>query len=185
MKTDIPVELLPYPTLPTEAEVQAFEATLGFALPNAYRRFLLSYNGPEIVRPEETKPDTGYKLCFCAEPIDKELADTDFYGPEGFWDVNQFFGLLRQPGKYGDLMEIYRNLVGDMPRELLPIANQYNNAKYFLCLNGARRGEVLFTSHATHNKSYDGETVTQADYVCVAKSFEQMLEKLAWHTFVY
>lgn len=176
--------ILPYENLPTESDVQAFEAEFGYTLPSDYRQFLLTYNGGKFQTPQNALDDD-LSLCFPGEPVGQDLADVKFHAPRNLWDIALFHGLLRKPGKYGDLRELYHFFNEVAPTELLPIASQIGNAKYFLCVDGPRRGMILFTSYETHRKNEDEEPIDQSDYVCVAKSFSAMFEGLGWRTIKY
>lgn len=171
--------ILPYENLPTETDLQAFEAEIGYRLPEDYRQFLLAYNGGRFPEPENAL-EQGIALCFPGETISPELAEIDYYAPGNLWDIALFHGLLRQPGDYGDVGKLYGIRVKAMPPELLSIASQMANAEYFLCLDGERRGEILFSSYETHRKYREDEPITQADFVCVAKSFSTLLQGLDW-----
>lgn len=171
--------ILPYENLPTETDLQVFETDIGYRLPDDYRQFLLIYNGGRFPQPENAL-EQGIALCFPGETIGPELAEIDYYAPGNLWDITPFYGLLRQPGDYGDIAELHTVRFKEMPPELMAIASQMGNSQYFLCLDGERRGQILFSSYETHRKYREDEPITQADFVCVAKSFSTLFQGLNW-----
>jgi hypothetical protein len=168
--------LEPHPIALTEDDVAQFESEFGFALPCDYRAFLLQYNGGVIRAPTEE-----LTLGFLAEehlplsPADRQIA------PKGFWNVALFHGLKRRPHDYGDVREIVAVMRDwDHPVELLPIASSLGNFKYFLCVDGPRRDQILVAGETWQGKWADDMTVTQDDYFCLCMSFAAMIDTLTF-----
>ena len=171
------MRLDPYPVALPPSELEAFEAEFGFRLPDDYRAFLLSHNGG-VLRREDEDEIAGFPAR-AEPPLDPEGQER--IAPGGFWDVQMLFGLLRPPGRYGDLREIYPTTRDwDHPDELLPIACQSSNVKYFLCAAGPRTGQILLAADRYLDRRADGETITPDDYHRLCGSFAEMRDGLEW-----
>jgi len=172
--------LLPRPVLPSRDEVRAFEVELGFDLPDDYRAFLLGCDGGVLQDPGAAGGEEAY-VAFRAEAVPPLPEEDGWIAPDGFWDIAVFYGLLRPPGEYGSLREVRQAMRDwDHPDELLPIASQLGGATYFLCLAGARRGQVLFPGAAFLEARAEGQPIIPANYHRLTESFRDLLSGLDW-----
>lgn len=174
------VEIIPDQVLLSEREVVEFEEAIGFGLPASYRSFLMEFNGGEFPKPSLVQ-DKYWDLGFYAHPAPPLEEMEAFISPDNFWDLAIMHGLKRGPERYGDLLDIYNTMRNwNHPAELLPIASQLGNAKYFLCLSGPKVGTILLAGRQYVEKYNDDETITPHDYHLLLPSFESLLERLEW-----
>lgn len=168
----------PYETLLTEGDVAAFEQEMGFTLPGGYRDFLLQTNGARFPVPDGGK-EFEWSLGFQASPA--VPGSGHGVGEPYVWNLGLMHGLLRKPGKYGDLRIIYRDMLNweHLP-ELLPIASEMDNSKLFLCMDGPYRNALMIAGEQYVEKYNAEESITPEDYLMLASSFEEFLGRLEW-----
>ncbi|MDQ8726498.1 SMI1/KNR4 family protein [Bradyrhizobium sp. LHD-71] len=164
----------------TDNDIGEFERDIGYAMPPRYRAFLLRYNAAKFPPPRLDSPD-GWQLGLYTEPQPPLTAAEAWVNPDGFWDLQLMHGLLRDPRRYGDLRNIYRVMrEWNHPGELLPIASQCSNGKYFLCLDGPRKNSILIAGERYLGKYNDDEIITPDDYHMIAESFDDLIARLEW-----
>ncbi|WP_454850086.1 SMI1/KNR4 family protein [Rhizobium binxianense] len=168
----------PHETLLTEGDVAAFEQEIGFRLPDGYRDFLLQTNGAKFPVPNGGK-EYDWSLGLHVDPTPP--GGGDGIGEPYFWTLGPMHGLLRKPGRYGDLRLIYRDMLNweHLP-EMLPIASEMDNSKLFLCMDGPCRNALMIAGERYVEKYNAEERITPEDYLMLASSFEEFLERLEW-----
>jgi hypothetical protein len=139
------------------ADIRAYEARAGFALPVDYAAFLLNHNGAEPYPGEFVHPDSG--------PDELSI------------QLEGFSGIDPRAGPTGDGRGPYKvdrtyNHPLDGTRRLLPINGDGSNGCLFLEVSGPYVGSVTYHDDFTH-ESYDAER-----YVRVAESFAWFLASL-------
>jgi hypothetical protein len=107
----------------TDADVSAFEATIGATLPNDYRVFLLEVNGGRTA-------DTAVKFPLRA----------------GHRSNLNSLRSLNDPKSARNLAEANDNIRRGwgLPRELLAIGSDDGGAAICLCIHGEHRGEIWY-----------------------------------------
>ena len=139
-----------------EPAVASLEATLGYALPPSYRRFLLAENGGEPVNPVFHTSRAG----------------------EGYSDsaVRYFFSIADKSTfslKYK--YEIYSG-AGRIAKEMLPIATDAGGNLVVLAITGEQAGRVFFWNHEVEGLA-DNSASTE-HLASVANSFEEFCDGL-------
>jgi SMI1 / KNR4 family (SUKH-1) len=169
---------------PSEAEVIAFEREIGFALPAAYRTFLLTHNGGKFPHLVSVTPDpeaegqVHWYLEFDGRAEPPVLGHEDRFILRGLYCLCH---ARRDPIR--DLRDVYKvSLEWAHPRELLPIGHDPGNHQCFLCLSGPRNGAILLAAAAYGEKYVQEqyEAITPDDYPLLAESFESFLAALQW-----
>lgn len=136
----------------TEAELQQFEAEIGYRLPDEYRRFLLKYNGG--------KPDP-------------KTFNVNIDGFQTFTSVTRFAGLTKPD--YCGFDRLLKTYTGRIPRNLLPIACELSVDLICISIAGDDYEKVYLWDHNWE------VTEGEPDYSNVhhiADSFEEFLEQL-------
>lgn len=146
----MPVDLYKRGPAIADADVAAFEARIGRALPPDYRAFLLAYNGGRpnfhVIRNPETG-DLGVKI---------------FYG---IWDKEYF-----------DIDDEYQTMRDRWPYRLVSIAiDDYGN-RFCLSLGPQDYGSIYWWDH--EEEAEDGEKPTELNLYPVASSFAELWERM-------
>lgn len=132
----------------TNEDIEAFEATFHFTLPQAYRQFLLQYNGG---MPGENIFD-----------YQDEYALTSS-------TVRLFLTLGLGPDSLGHYLEIYASRI---PQNALPIA--YDDGGNLICLIFESQGtSVVFWNH-----EQEGEEFEKTVFFFVSENFEAFCQGL-------
>lgn len=137
--------------------IKRFEKIIGTNLPNDYIEWLFKYNGGKPVI-ERT-----YKFI---EPIDKN----ELYG-----GVNYFYALYN--GDACNLEKTYNTLLGRMPNEMIPIANDSCGNKICLGIKGQSRNKVYFWDHENEVMNENEEPWWKNVYL-IANTFTDFINKL-------
>jgi hypothetical protein len=163
----------PNQSLPTIADVDAFEAKIGYKLPSDYREFLLQFNADW---PEYPKTDND-ELCLGFDVPLEVQADVgkDYFLFSGFNKLRQ------NPDGYG-VLEVYKVTTHDWGHltELLPFARTAGGTHLFICLAGPNTGGIYIASYEYTYKREQGLDLTVEDYCKIASSFTAFMEMLQW-----
>ena len=169
------IEINPHNIALSRADIDLFEAELGFTLPDDYKAFLLRYNAGGIEERQWQSPG------FYAKPVPPLAEDERWIAPDDFWDIALFHGLNLPETEYGDLRDIGPVMVGwGHAAELLPIASRYDGAKYVLDCGASRRGAVLLAGADRGSERSNEEPVAMGDYHMLCRSFTELLEGLRY-----
>jgi len=145
---------------PDPAEVAAVEQALGVALPACYRQFLDVANGGTLDHYSVRVPPTpeGEVLCF---------GDVFYPGRDGHGEYG--YGTL-----LGELREHRRSL--DLPREVLPIAQDGGGSTVYLDLTEKGAGRIVALVHGL--PAWTGSSRQQDAFVELAPSFDAYVDLL-------
>ena len=100
----------------------AFEAHLGAVLPADYRQFLLAHNGGDFLPDQIILPGRS----------------------EPYAAIGSAFGLY--DGPYA-LETVFRNVVGEVPADLLPFAEDAGGNLFCVGIRGAHYGRIYYWDH--------------------------------------
>lgn len=154
----------PMPAGPTtDAQIKAFEASIGHSLPSDYRDFLLHYNGG---RPEPDAfilpTDFGDQenIVFCLFPMQDLSINPVVENIEELrtWPLHCAWNDLQN-----DLINLYEI---QLDASLLPIGTDGSSNYFCLVLTGTNRGGIVFLDHET------------AEQIILASSWSAFLESL-------
>jgi len=143
-----------------ERRVAEFEKTIGHALPEGFKRFLLQVNGcvPATSHRTVTLPSGTHTLLQV------------LYG----LDANDSWMNLEER-----LEGMRRREEGAYPLEALPVGNDGFGNKFTLAIAGERRGEVFFQAlDAVPDRRQDTEWYRTRQFIQIADSFDAFLESL-------
>ncbi|MBZ9560089.1 SMI1/KNR4 family protein [Halomonas coralii] len=135
------------------------EDELGHALPEAYKSFLLKYNGGV--------PLESY--------IDFEAEKLKLPGDE----IKKFYGLNAKPAN--DILHKMKEIGCNLPAGLIFIANTHGGNFFLLSLREDSYGEVFYKDHELEDKSpFDPENGTLPESTAkVSRAFREPLNKSA------
>lgn len=138
----------------SETDITQVEARVGWSLPEAYRVFLLIFNGG---RPEPS----------------------DFSVPQWHYQaslVNDFSGII--PGRYNDIEKNIEILGYRLPNGFIPIADDPGGNAILLSLHGPTRGKVYFWDHENEPNEYTDDVRDYPNIYLVADDFISFLHML-------
>lgn len=138
----------------SEEQVKAFEAKIGYPLPEDYRAFLLQHNGGE---PEY--PNFQFHLLLDGETL------------LGEDHIQDFFGL--------DLLQWeYDTLFRRIPKNLLAIASDWSGSVVCISLYGEDKGKIYLWDVEIEEEILEGEEPTYYNVWWAADSFTEFLNGL-------
>jgi hypothetical protein len=142
----------PYGAL-SESRLKAFEEELGVRLPDAYREFLLRFNG-------------GRWKSRIFRVSDKE----------GESEVHHVYGLHEGPD-FSRLDRAWESLRGTIPPSVIPIADDPGGNKICLGIGGSDRAKVFFCEHEWA-RNERGEAIQKYALSQISGSFEDFVAGL-------
>lgn len=149
--------------------IKELETNLGCSLPDDYRTFLLTYNGP-YHEPLDPDDDPDRLIGFEAQPSPP--------APAEFWSIDIFPAVSRAEGSY-TIYNLYKaGLDWNHLKELLPIVRLHGHGRVFLCVNGPQKGGVFMVGDKWLEKYNQSETITIDDYQKITASFTDFLSMI-------
>lgn len=139
----------------TEAELVNFEEKIGHALPPAYRKFILTYNGGEPNPYYFKVPNWKYKQSL----------------------VNQLKG-IDPGGSYVDLEEVNELLAGRLPDNFIAIGDDPGGNMILTGLEGASKGKIYFFDHENEPDDADGKLESYPNIYFLADDFDTFITNL-------
>lgn len=139
----------------TEKELTKFEKQIGFALPTAYRKFIIVYNGGNPSPNYFTIPEWHYQQSF----------------------VTEFKGIDPR-SEYVDLVEAIELLEDRLPKRFIPIAGDPGGNYILLSLSGPTRGKIYFWDHENEPENYTENLADYPNIYWLADDFEDFLNNL-------
>lgn len=141
----------------TDADITAFEASLGVGLPGDYRAFLLDVNGGRT-----GDEATSFRI---------RRDSTNLNGLHSLNHPDDLFDL----GERNDLIR------DDLPPDLLAVGNDDGGSRICLCIRGEHRGEVWFMDTADRRPEGSNPRVLwhdRRDFIKLADSFRAFMDGL-------
>ncbi len=141
----------------TPEEVEQAEQKLGYALPDAYKKFLLDHNGG---RPQPAD----FKISWRGQP----------FAPG--WRVSMVdFFLAIHDGESANLLDYVERFDGRIPPGMLPIARDPGGNLVLVGVSGDSAGKIFFWVHELEGEFGDRDAVNLGS---VAVRFDAFLDGL-------
>jgi cell wall assembly regulator SMI1 len=138
----------------SEKSISGLEKTIGYRLPEGYRKLLVSHNGGNA------QGENAFRYKYERGPYTESR-------------INHFFSLTKE---YGSLDKMYLRMTRDgrIPKSLLPIANDPFGNLICISLAGKDRGAVFFWDHENEP---NGKNEFRNIHL-IADSFEEFIDGL-------
>jgi cell wall assembly regulator SMI1 len=139
----------------SQEELREVEASIGYPLPDQYRRFLLSHNGG---RPQS--------VSFRFERKPGEYADSV---------VHWFYGIKAGSEFFINFERHYRILKDRMPPNIIPIASDPGGNQICISVSGSDAGFVYFWDHERESDPEEDESPSYDNLYPIGTSFNEFL----------